>query len=69
MKPMMNSIFRRSGDPSVLADVVVRALEAKRPKARYRVGSGLILSLLELLPEAGVDFVYQLFFREKKNNG
>jgi len=69
MKPMMDSIFRRSGDPDAVARVVIKALEAKRPKRQYRVGSDALLSLLELLPEAGVDMAYQLFFKERKNHG
>lgn len=59
MKPLMDQTLRHSGDPADLARVVVRALEAKRPRARNRKGSGVLLSLLELLPEAGVDWVYK----------
>ena len=66
MKPMMDAVFRSSGDPQAVARVVVRALEAKRPRARYRVGSGLLLCLLELLPEPCVDFLYKALFKERK---
>ena len=59
MKPLMEQTLRRSGDPARLARVLVRALEAKHPRARYRKGSGLLLSLLELLPESGVDLLYK----------
>jgi len=67
MKPLMDSVFRRSGDPDTVARAVVKALEAKRPKRQYRVGMDPLLSLLELLPEAGVDLAYQLFFKERHN--
>jgi NAD(P)-dependent dehydrogenase (short-subunit alcohol dehydrogenase family) len=66
MKPLMDQTLRRSGDPARLARVVVRALEAKRPRARYRVGSDPLLCLMELLPEAGVDAVYRLLGRGAK---
>lgn len=60
MKPLMEQTLRNSGDPATLARVVVRALEVKKPRARYRKGSGLLLSLLELLPEPAVDLMYRL---------
>ena len=60
MKPLMAQTLRHSGDPAKLARVVVRALEAKHPRARYRKGSGLLLSLLELLPEGCVDWLYRM---------
>ena len=65
MKPMMDFIFRHARDPEAVARVVVRALESRHPKSRYRVGSGLLLSLLELLPEPCVDGVYKMLFKEK----
>lgn len=66
MKPMMDAVFKSSGDPQAVACVVVRALEAKRPRARYRVGSGLLLCLLELLPEPCVDLLYKTLYKEKQ---
>ncbi len=68
MKPLMDAILRRSGDPQKLAMVVVKALEAKRPRLQYRKASGL-LSLLEILPERGVDGVYKLFGKKRRKNG
>jgi len=59
MKPLMEQTLRRSGNPADLARVVVRALEAKHPHIRYRKGSGLLLSLLELLPEPAIDLLYR----------
>lgn len=60
MKPLMDSTLHHSGDPHDVARVVVKALKAKHPKLKYRIGSGALLTLLELLPEPMVDFVYKL---------
>ena len=67
MKPMMDSTLKHSGSPEVLAKVVLKALEAKHPRQRYRKGSGALLSLLEILPEPCVDAIYKLFFKVVKD--
>ena len=55
MKPLMVMELSQKNNPDRLARTVLRALEAKRPKIAYRVGTGRMLALLELLPEKGVD--------------
>ena len=66
MKPLMDTVFKSAGDPERVAGLVVKVLEAKRPKARYRIGSGLLLCLLELLPEPCVDQLYKALYRQRK---
>jgi NAD(P)-dependent dehydrogenase (short-subunit alcohol dehydrogenase family) len=65
MKPLMDSTLHHSGDPVVVARTVVKALENKHPKQKYRIGSGILLTLLELLPEPLVDAVYKLLVKRK----
>lgn len=66
LKPMMDATLNRSGEPEVLAKLVVEALEGRRPRAVYRKGSGALLLLLELLPEPCVDAVYRALYRRCK---
>lgn len=61
MKPMMTSTLDNSGDPPELAEVVVKALEAPRPRMQYRKNSGAALLMMEMLPEKAVDAIYKLF--------
>ncbi len=63
MKPLMDTTLAKPGKPDALARVVLRALEDRKPRRQYRIGSGAVLSLLELLPEGGVDAVYRLLYR------
>ena len=65
MKPMMDMVFRHSGDPVRVARVVIRALEARHPRRCYRVGSNFLLLLMELIPEWGIDGLYKLLFKQK----
>ncbi|HWS30940.1 MAG TPA: SDR family NAD(P)-dependent oxidoreductase [Clostridia bacterium] len=65
MKPLMDSTLNHSGNPDAVAKIVVRALEDKHPKQKYRISSGFLLTLLELLPETWVDAVYKLPVRRK----
>lgn len=59
LKPMMMQELMHDNDAGKLAAVVIRALEARHPKIRYRVGTGMLLAMLELLPEKGVDRLYK----------
>jgi NAD(P)-dependent dehydrogenase (short-subunit alcohol dehydrogenase family) len=60
MKPMMAMELSQRNDLRRLVSVLVRALESRRPRLYYRVGTGRLLALLELLPESWVDRVYLL---------
>jgi NAD(P)-dependent dehydrogenase (short-subunit alcohol dehydrogenase family) len=63
MKPMMTHETENGGDPYRLAAVLVKAVEARRPKLRYRVGTGKRLALMELLPDRWLDGVYRMFLK------
>ena len=66
MKPLMDGTLRRSAEPEALARVVVRALEAKRPRRRYRRGGNWQLSLLEWLPESWIDAIYRRMYGKRE---
>ena len=59
LKPLMMQELTHDNDANKLASVVLLALETKHPKLKYRVGTGKLLAMLELLPEKGVDLLYQ----------
>lgn len=59
MKPMMTMELNQKNDPRKLRKTVIKAMEAEHPKMKYRVGTGKMLSMLELLPEGCVDFIYK----------
>ncbi len=60
MKPMMTMELNQKNDPRRLVKTVIKAMESKHPRYKYRVGTGKLLAMLELLPESGVDAVYKL---------
>jgi NAD(P)-dependent dehydrogenase (short-subunit alcohol dehydrogenase family) len=63
LKPLMTQELKHDNDANKLAKVVLRALNAKHPKLKYRVGTGKMLAMLELFPEKGVDLLYQWMLR------
>ncbi len=67
MKPLMVMELNQKNEPRRLVKTVIRAMEARHPKLRYRVGTGRLLAMLELLPEQGVDMVYKLIFGKIKD--
>jgi len=67
MKPLMTKELNQKNDPLRLVDILIRALESKRPRLQYRVGTGKLLLLLELLPEKCIDIVYRLILKSRSN--
>lgn len=63
LNPLMTRELAHGNAPKKLAHIVLRALEAKHPRLRYRVGTGKQLLLLELLPEKWVDLLYKTLVR------
>ena len=59
MKPLMTQELNQGRDPKLLARTLLKAVEAPRPRLRYRVGTGKLLLLLEFLPDSLVDFLYR----------
>lgn len=60
LKPLMTMELGQRNDVRRLANALLRALESKRPRLYYRVGTGRLLALLECLPERWVDGIYML---------
>lgn len=67
MKPLMTMELNQKNDPLRLVQTVIKALDSKHPKLKYRVGTGKTLLLLELLPEKWVDKSYRLFLKIRMN--
>jgi len=65
MKPLMTQELEQENDPAKLVKTVLRAMESRHPKLQYRVGTGRLLRLLELLPEKGVDRLYGMIFKRR----
>lgn len=63
MRPLMAMELSQKNDLNRLVKTVIRAIESKRPRILYRVGTGKLLAMLELLPESGVDTIYRLMFK------
>ena len=59
MKPMMTMELGLDHDPNKLAKKVIKALTAKTPQTKYKVCTGKVLLLLELLPDKFVDVAYK----------
>lgn len=59
LKFMMDKVLGRAGDPQELVDTVIRALEDKRPRIKYRKGTGFLMYLMSILPSALVDWGYR----------
>jgi hypothetical protein len=60
MKPLMTNELNQGNDPARLAGTLLKALEARRPRLRYRVGTGKLLALMELLPDRTLDLTYKM---------
>ncbi len=60
MKPLMKMELNHKNDPRQLVKSVIKAMESKHPKLKYRVGTGKLLAMLELFPEECVDKIYKL---------
>jgi len=63
MKPLMDSELNRKNDPAQLIKALRHALESNHPRLQYRVGTGKLLALMELLPDRVLDGIYRFFFK------
>jgi short-subunit dehydrogenase len=66
MKPMMTAEISHGSNPELLAKVMIKALEAKRPRLCYRVGTGKLTAILAWLPEGAVDAMYRFYMSRRK---
>ncbi len=70
---LVGSEIQKTNDPELFVRLVIRILEVKRPKRRYRIKNSFKLRLLNALPEYMQDGVYLLAVKigkraAKKNN-
>ena len=59
MKPLMTQELQGGSDPGKLASVLVKAVKAPHPRLAYRVGTGKLLAILEILPDRWLDAMYK----------
>jgi len=59
MKPLMTQELQSGSDPRKLAAVLVKAVRSGHPRLTYRVGTGKLLALLEILPDRWLDAIYK----------
>jgi len=59
MKPLMTQELAGGSDPRKLAAVLVKAVKSGHPRLAYRVGTGKLLALLEILPDRWLDAMYK----------
>lgn len=62
MKPFMMMELNQNNDPNILVKTVLKSMEAKRPRLKYRVGTSKLLSFFELLTDRQVDAVYKMIY-------
>lgn len=65
MKPMMMMELKQKNDPNKLVNVVLKAMESKRPKIKYRVGTSKTLVFLELFTDKQVDKIFKLVYGKR----
>jgi NADP-dependent 3-hydroxy acid dehydrogenase YdfG len=65
MKPLMMMELAHGEDLRPLVKTVRRAVESRRPRRRYRVGTGKLLWLMEFVPDRILDAVYMCFYTRK----
>lgn len=63
---MLEGGTKNAKDPKVLAKVVLRAAEAKRPKRVYQCNHDMGVKLLSKLPAGMVDGIFYMLFHDKK---
>lgn len=67
MKPMMMMELKQKNDPKQLIKVVLKALESRHPKIKYRAGTSKTLIFLELFTDKQVDTIYRLFYGKRRS--
>jgi hypothetical protein len=65
MKPLMVNELKHGKDPRILADTLIKAVESPKPKLKYRIGTGKLLCLMNILPDPCLDGLYRWIFRSR----
>ncbi len=63
LKFMMDKVLSAAGDPQELVDTVIKALEDKHPRLKYRKGTGFLMYLMSVLPSRLVDWGYRTLLK------
>ena len=69
LRPLMDMTLGRAAPAEQLVPLILHAIQSPRPRRRYRKGTGLMQSLLELVPEFAVDSMYRLLFHARGKKG
>ena len=59
LKYMMDRELKKTNDPKILAKLIVKILNKKHPKIRYRKKNSFALSFIGHMPEKWQDKIYQ----------
>lgn len=65
MKGMMVIELKMANDPKALVDAVMKAVNDRNPKRKYRVKNSPILGAIEVMPPIAVDTVYKKFMKSE----
>lgn len=65
IEPILDSQISNYGDPADLVATLLRAVTDQKPRLRYRVGTGKLLALAELLPDSWLDALYRGYVRRR----
>jgi len=66
VRPLIGLGLKQQCTQKKLVLVLTKALEARKPKLGYRVGTSRLLLLLELLPDRVVDWIYRVIYRTRR---
>ena len=58
LRGLMDNELKKQNDPKILGDLIVKILDKKNPKIRYKVKNSFKLALMGALPEALQDKIY-----------
>lgn len=59
MKYMMDRELKKNADPAIIANLIVKILNSKKPKIIYRVKNSFALKAMNMLPENLQDNIYK----------
>ena len=59
LKYMMERELKKTNDPKIIADLIVKILKKKKPKIRYRKKNSFSLWFIGHLPEKWQDDIYK----------
>lgn len=64
MSSLLGDETKSAKDPSILANVVLKAVTAKKPKRVYKVNHDFEVKFLSILPEGLIDKIFYMMFKQ-----